>query len=206
MKITKISQQKRRDGRVNVFLDDTYDFSVSKNDLIYLGLYRGQEISEKDLKSIKDTAQRGRCLAKAYDYLARRPHSEKELRDKLRLKDFTDAEIDSIFEQLRSLNFLNDTEFTLAWIRNRNSLKPKGKKALSLELMKKGVDKEIINSALRDITFEKELVSARELLQTRYKNKDFDREKAFNYLSSRGYEYEVIKRTLEDYMKAKSSS
>lgn len=91
---------------------------------------------------------------KLRDYALRllsfRPRSTKEISNKLKKfcakRNFPDKYVDQVIEELKQQKFLDDREFVRWWIEQRQQHRPKGAKAIKLELLQKGIDKEIISS------------------------------------------------------------
>jgi len=84
--------------------------------------------------------------------LSFRPRSVKEISDKLKKfaqkRNFPDRFVEKILVELKNQRFLDDKEFARWWIGQRQSYKPKGKKAIITELLQKGIPKEIIEEAV----------------------------------------------------------
>ncbi len=77
-----------------------------------------------------------------------RLRSEKEIRDKLKQREFDQELIDQTLDYFRRLNLVNDQEFTRQWIHWRVS-KPFGINRVKFELKNKGISEETIEAELR---------------------------------------------------------
>lgn len=139
----------------------------------------------------------------ALRYLQYRPRSTKEIRDYLTKKKAPVAQIDTIIAKLQEQKFLNDKEFAQMWVRTRAALKPTGKHLLKVELIKKGISTEIIDSVIAQSQEESgtDLEMAKILLKKKKdKFKNLPREKLFKkaggFLQRRGFDYETIKKAL----------
>ncbi len=75
--------------------------------------------------------------------LARREHSEKELRGKLRARELDNEDIDSVIEQLKSEGLQSDSRFTEALLHDRMN-RGYGPRHISQELKQKGVEDSLI--------------------------------------------------------------
>jgi len=189
--ITSLEIQKGNPGRVNVFLNDRYAFAVR---LIDAGvLKKGQTLSPKEIRRLKEADDRYKTYRTAMNYLAYRARSQTEIERHLKRKGFTSELINQTIERLRSQKYLNDQEFARAWLKSRTRRKPASKSALQFELKQKGIDEKIIKDLLMDI-------DSNELARTCVETKlrlwgDLDREdfkkKTINYLKRRGFNYEV---------------
>ncbi len=137
--------------------------------------------------------------------LGRRAYSEKRLRDKLRRKQYSPEEIDAVVKFCLDHKFLNDMEYAKSFIRTRHVLRPRGQRVLRLELIKRGIDDEIIKEALAhdDANQVSELELARCLVESRrfqYAGSDEQTRKRrlFALLARRGFSISIIKEVLND--------
>ena len=125
----------------------------------------------------------------AVKFLGYRARSKKELRDKL-IKDYDENITDKVISMLEKYGYVNDEEYAKAYVRDCLNLKGWGQKRISLELTKRGIDKNIIEKALpKENTEQLELIE--KLLTKRLKgntNIDFkEKKKHFDYLARRGF-------------------
>jgi len=137
--------------------------------------------------------------------LGRRAYSEKGLRDKLRRKNHSDADIDAVIKYCLEHKFLNDLEYAKSFIRTRLALRPRGERVLRLELLKRGIADETIKEALSSSelnqTSEQEL--ARRLVeQKRFQyagvSEQIRNRRLFALLARRGFSMNIIKEVLND--------
>ncbi len=196
MKITAIKQQVKRADRYSVYIDEKYSFAVSETELLRLGIYSGQEITEQELEKLKDDSVRDKARYQALGQLSRRQRSEWELRDYLKRKEYAPEVIDQVVVQLSEYGYVDDKKFAEAWVANRRLLKATSARRLSQELKLKRVSDEVIEIVLaEDETDElqvlKDLVE-RKRKQTKYQ----DNLKLTQYLSRQGYNYDDIKSAL----------
>ena len=131
-----------------------------------------------------------------------RPHSEKEVIDYLKRKNQSEKETSRIIKKLKKLAVINDEAFTSWFLLSRQKAN-KGKKLIQMELVQKGVDKEIINKIVNasEVT---EIDLAQKCLEKKIKNInlkdkiDFKvKNNLIRYLISRGFEYEISKKAID---------
>lgn len=132
---------------------------------------------------------------KALDLLARREHSQFELKQKLIARDFDAAEVDEVICKLASEHLQSDERFTENYMRSRAN-KGNGPIRIQLELRAKGIETEInfneqlwFNNA-RKAKLKKFGGSIPQDLQTRVKQVKF--------LQYKGFTHEQIKYALEE--------
>ncbi len=107
--ITALKLQRRKKNRVNVFIDDQFQFGVQR--IIAAGLKVGQELSEADIERLKDEDEEQRAYERALRYLSRRPHSEKEIANKLSRNRIEINVQDRVLKRLREASLVDDVEF-----------------------------------------------------------------------------------------------
>ena len=69
--------------------------------------------------------------------------------------------------------------------------------------MSKGIDKKTIEDAMENYDYELEYENASELLEKRISKNESDPKKIYsakNYLQGRGFEFEIINFTVDDYL------
>ena len=151
MQITKIEVQKKRKDRYNIFIDDEFRFGLDEGTLIKFDLRKGIEVSEQEIEKIENEEVNAKAFNAAASFLKTRERSCKEIRDKLKTKEFSENAIEKVLEKLERLNIVNDKRFTEMFVRDRMKLKPKGKRVLFQELSQKGIDRYIIEDVLNEM-------------------------------------------------------
>ena len=196
MTITAIKQQARLQGRYSIYVDEKYAFSLSADVLLAEGLHQGQELNTDQLKHYKKLSADDKAYSLALAYVARRMRSRYELTEYFRRKGYDEALSKQIMDKLEILDFVNDSTFAEAWVRNRRILKPVSKRRLTQELRQKRIEGEIIDRVLAEDEADernvlRELI-ARKRKQTRYQ----DDLKLMRYLAGQGFGYDDIKSAL----------
>lgn len=196
-KITRIEKQTKRD-RYNIYLDGIYEFSISSRILADTGLQENKDLSEKDVEKIKETDIENKVYNRATLILSYRANTESELRKKL-LKSFDEDVIDRIILKLKDQGFLNDFDFTKRYIESSK----KGKKLVRLELLRKGIDKEQVEKALKTVSDEHELANASRAAKKvlkKYKNESQikQKKKLYEALTRKGFSYNIYKQVIKN--------
>jgi regulatory protein len=207
-KITAIQAQKRNPKRVNIYLDGEFAFGLTR--IVAAWLQVGQTLDEEKIAKLQSEEARERAMQQAMLFLSYRARSEKEIRQNLSKHEIPDAVIEDTLERLRRNGFANDKKFAGAWVENRNTFRPRGRRALAVELRQKGIADSIIESVLEDLdeealAFEAGQKKARKLkaaaLPVGHRDgvsvskgqewSDF-RKKMSAFLARRGFSYSVI--------------
>lgn len=140
-----------------------------------------------------------KCLHAAYRLLKYRPRSRKEVEEGLRRRGFSAEAIERTVSRLDEEGLLNDHHFARAWVESRQSLNPKSRRLLELELKSKGVPSEAIAEAMIGVDDEETayhlgLKKARKLTAADYVT---FRQRLGAYLARRGYSWDVIARAVK---------
>lgn len=208
-KITDIREQKRKD-RFNIYLDGKFAFGLSAEALVKAGLKVNQEISEKEIKNLRERNIKDKLYSQALRFLSYRPRSEKELRDYLRKKIRANQGISKTVEltvkKLKSQSLIDDTEFASWWIEQRQTFRPRGVYALRQELRQKGISEDLMAKWLNGYMAEKtELGGAQKAAHKRLKalkslTPKETRQKLTRFLVYRGFSYPTIKLVLDEIL------
>lgn len=135
-----------------------------------------------------------------------RPRSRYEIEGRLKKKNFTPQIIKQTVDSLSCAGLINDLSFTKAWVENRLKYRPRSKRFLKYELLKKGVEKNIVDTVLCAIGEEKEYEIARNIAEKRAQKLKGDkkiREKLYAYLVRRGFNAAVALKILKELVKVK---
>jgi regulatory protein len=190
MVITKLEFQKNDPNRVNVFIDGTFAVGVTTEAVLKLGLKKDQEISRDFLKKIVAESDFGKLFNRIVNFISFRPRSEWEIRHKF----YQEKYLIEVVEKLKQMGLVNDQNFAQWFLEQRKVFRPKGQLAIKSELTRLGVDRNIIDNALRNSPVD-EVSQARKLLIKKFKT-NFDLLRAQRFLLSRGFSWNTIKTTL----------
>lgn len=198
MRITAISQQKKDKNRFNIFVDRKFSFATDADTLIQHKLHANQEISQEELQQFIQASDFGKWLNKSLLLLSRRPRSTKEVVDYLNRHQVDEEIIQQVIKRLQSRKFLDDQAFAQWFVEQRLIFRPKGAYALTQELLQKGVAKQVIDQVITtSVSPDEEMKQALRLIQKKLSRwKSFDKlkikQKIAQFLSARGYSWEVI--------------
>ena len=193
-KITALKQGLKNPDRVNVFVDDKFSFSLDVSQVVDFGIKVGLEVMPEQVAEFKRAQEFGKLYQRALEWVLARPHSKKELSDylykKIYEKKLDKNYVDRIIKKLEDKKYVDDSKFAEYYMENRFLKKGISAKRLKLELLKKGVSKEIVEEVLvespRD---EKEEI----LKVISKKRKKYDDEKLTAYLVRQGFPYDLVR-------------
>lgn len=132
---------------------------------------RGRRRGEDDTPRVEtpqeqETRARDICLRLLTD----RARTVKELGDALRRKEIPDEVAHRVLDRFDEVGLVDDQAFAEQWVRSRHRHRGLGKRAIAMELHRKGVDREIADEALTGIDDDSERDRARELVVRRLRS------------------------------------
>jgi regulatory protein len=204
MRVTRIVKKDARNVVIHFDNDEVLFLSV---DIFYKsGLKKNDEISDDRFSSLIIENRLFHIKQRAFRYLGRRQHSTSELRTKLKQKGCETELINEVLDDLKNKNYLDDTMFAKMFVEEKIKLKLWGEQKLRSELIKRGINSEIISNILQNIiSDEDKLNNAMTVASKKYdslKNRNVDRDvikrKLITFLKSRGYNYDVIKEVCDE--------
>jgi regulatory protein len=199
MKVQKIV---RKDSRnVSITFDNGEVLFLAVDIFIKSGIRKNDEITDNRFLSLINENKIFHIRQRAFRFLGRRLHSVSELRTKLLQKGYDKLLVEGVLNELKEKDYLNDNEFAKMFIDEKIKTKLWGERKLRNELIKKGVNAEIITETIKNsIPAEDNFTNAMEIATKKYKvltKKSLDnnviKRKLISFLNSRGYDYDVIK-------------
>lgn len=131
---------------------------------------------------------------KAVELLARRDHSELEIRQKLQQREYSESEIDACCKKLEERRYLLPPSELSEKLLRLQLQRGKGARFIEAYLRKKGLP-------VVSIEEEVEVAAALDLLQRRAKSlKDpsfKEKQKLFNFLANRGFRFGILNQVLQ---------
>ena len=197
MKITKIEQQKKDKHRYNIYLDDEFAFGLYEESIIDFGLRKGVELDENKINEIRIYDEYNFARKVAFRFLSYRQRSVSEIIKRLKKEEISEGTIDKVINYLKDLKFLDDEKFSKLLIESKTRKRPIGRRLLTMKLMEKGVEKEIIDKSITEnYSDEQEIEAAKRVLEKYLKKvkaeNDFEkRKKCFQHLLMRGFNFDT---------------
>jgi regulatory protein len=192
-RITAIEPQQKNPQRVNIYLDGEFAFGLAA--LVAAWLKVGQELGEEKIASLKAEDEREVSYQKAIHFLSYRPRSSTEMHQNLTKRGISESLADETIDHLRSAGLINDEAFARSWVENRNAFRPRGKTALRVELRRKGLSEDVVQSVLDTQVDETALAfkAARKYVR-RLASLEWPefRQKLGGFLARRGFSYTTL--------------
>ncbi len=198
MIITAVEPAKRR-GRVNVYVDGALACEIARSVAAAHGLRPGQAIAREQIDAIVAADRRRQALGAAVAMLARRPRSEREVRQRLKQGSLPPALVDETVRKLIDMKLLDDAEYARAWTESRDRHSPRGRRLIVRELRASGVDAAIAERAAAEVSDEDAAhrLASRRMRSLERLEYDAFRSRLGSYLQRRGFGWDVCRATVE---------
>lgn len=197
--ITQIKETKK--GRLALFLDGEFAFSLDEDTFAAAALHEEDEVEEWRLEELRRQSDTRKALDKAMDLLSLRDHAAGELYQKL-CRKFDGPSAAYAVAKAQELGLLDDAEFA----RRRAAellRKRKSRRAILDDLTAKGIDRDTAAGAVETLYADEEqdpeLTAAIQLVQRHYAAKlaAGRRDQVAAALARRGFSHAVIRQALE---------
>jgi len=186
-------------GKFTVGFSDGSEMKLSLDIVADLSLFKGRELSEEELASLRSLAALSKCKERALKMIGARPLSGKELFGKLVEKGETSENAEKCVVWLTGLHYIDDAQYAGMIVRHY-AQKSCGIQRIKSELYRRGVPKELWDEAIEEMpeTGDK----AYELLCRKLRSTQPDRielKKATDALFRRGFTWDEIKAAVRRY-------
>ncbi|PIH00869.1 recombination regulator RecX [Clostridium combesii] len=190
--ITKIEVQKRNKDRVNVYIDEEFNFACSSELIYYHNLKKGKVIDKNSLNDIIKEDNYIKAKGYALKYIEKSLKIESQVKEKLYLKEYDEDTVNKVIRFLKDYDFIDDDKYCDMYIREKLNIY--GRNKIKYTLLNKGVKENIVIEKINNINEEKEKKVAYKLAEKKYKimilrEKDKFKiyKKIWPYIISRGY-------------------
>jgi regulatory protein len=202
--ITKISEQKRRENRRNIYIDGAFAFGVNLNVVARFHLREGLSLSADDVAAIERGEVRQECFDRAIRILEGRLHGRQELKRKLSRHEYGETVVEGVLADLERLGYVDDERFAKARAQSAAQYKHHGKRRAMGELLRIGIKPAVAKKALDEVYDATDPVAEARALamkqSARLKKLDpaVARRRLVGMLQRRGFEYEAIKAVVDE--------
>jgi regulatory protein len=203
MKIESIAKKDKKN--VIIHFDNNTHLIINYEVFLKSSLRKGMDLSSDRFSFLVEENEKHKIKSEAINYLAKRIHSEKELRIKLQRKRHNSDLINDIVNELKEKELLDDYKYSLIYSEEKIRLRLWGEKKIKSELMKKGINNEIISKVIEEkFSGASNLENAVELASKKLKSLSYKNlekrnlaEKVYSFLAARGYDYNTSREAVE---------
>lgn len=213
MKITALESQKKDPSRVSVYVDGLFYCGVSVNSIAKHSLYSGKDVDERVLENMKFTELVDRFFDRAISCLERSPKTEKQVKQYIKelafkkkgqwFEELSNEDLGKISEivlgKLNEYQYIDDRRYAELFVSSRMHTKPRGKDILLMELISKGVSKDIATEVVNSLV-EDEYGLLKQTYYKKYKEEKITMEdrKKVDFLRRKGFKWDLIEQFINN--------
>ena len=203
-KVTDITPQKKNKKRVNLYLDGEFYGGVELVTLLSERIKIGDEIDDERLAEVIERSEYSSALEKSLDYVSRNLRTKMQVIRYLKDKGYQGKTIAKVIDKLLDYGYVNDEAYAKTFAEQKKT--SKGKRAIAYELKTKGVDDKTIETVMSEAADEDDGCMRVALRYLKGKTPDYETKvKTYRYLLSKGFDYDVAKKTLDKIMSDEDS-
>lgn len=200
MIIEKIKYDEKK-SLFTIKLDTKEEFNISYEVYEKYSLKEEQSVDVELYNKLEKENDYQTARRAAENYINYKSRTTQELINKLRTITNNDESINKIVQYYTKLDLLNDKRYAEEFVRTYLIYKNESKTKTKYKLIQKGINLQVINQILEEYDEDIEFENIKIVFDKKYKNKDLtdytEKQKAFRYLSSRGFNYDAIKKVIE---------
>lgn len=192
-----VSSLKKKNNSVEIIFVDGSVIVADYNVVVSESIRKNDDLSEEKINYLLNRSELSKIKNYAFRFLGFRNHSSRELKLKLIKKKFPVDLIDEAISDLLSKNLINDCQFAKQFLTEKLSKGKSGPNKIKAELIKKGIERNIIDKLILSIDNDSSYQNALNLAIKKFrtfneKDKKKSKQKIFNFLHTKGFDSELI--------------
>ena len=187
MEITKVQALTKQKYRI--FLDGESAFAVYKGELSRYHLEEGAVLPPEVYEELVNRVLKKRATLRAMHILERTDKTEAQLRRKLEESEYPKEAVESAIAYVTSYGYLDDRRYAEHYIEWQKQ--GKGKARLKMELVQKGISREIIEEVLESTDFGETREMIRQIILKKRKTdipmNEKEKQRLYGFLMRKGF-------------------
>ena len=135
-------------GKARIRFDDGTEVVLYKGEIRKLGIEEGCVVTEVVYDKILNEILGKRAIKRAMHLLEKQDRTERQLYDKLKQNGYPESCIESAIAYVKSYHYIDDFRYASTYIRYHQEKKSRQK--LKMELMAKGIGRDLVDAALEE--------------------------------------------------------
>ena len=187
MEITKVQALTKQKYRI--FLDGESAFAVYKGELSRYHLEEGAVLPPEVYEELVNRVLKKRATLRAMHILERTDKTDAQLRRKLEESEYPKEAVESAIAYVTSYGYLDDRRYAEHYIEWKKQ--GKGKARLKMELVQKGISREIIEEVLESTDFGETREMIRQIILKKRKTdipmNEKEKQRLYGFLMRKGF-------------------
>lgn len=205
--ITRISEQKRRPNRRSVFVDGDFAFGLNLNVVAKYKLREGMTLSVEQIDEIQRGEVRQECFDHALRLLGQRLHSRTELHKKLSRREYGNAVVEPVLDDLVRLGYIDDERFAKTMALSLLQHRRVGARRAVMELVRVGVKSDLAQRAVDEVystsdpVAEAKRLVSKQIDRLRKLEPMVARRRLSGLLQRRGFDFDTVKQVIDQTLR-----
>lgn len=205
MQVVNINYSKSKEVFEVVFEDETkllLNYNIFEKYKVSVDM----DFSENEILEMKYFSDIERAKSRAINYISGKLKTKYEVRLKLKENGFAEDVIDEVLDILEKEEYLNDKVYCEIFIEDKKKLNGYGKNKIKSLLIQKGISKNIFEGFLNEFEYDEEFDNALKMgikklkLLSNEEDNFKKKQKIINYLTYRGFGFDVINDVLKEIL------
>ena len=213
-KITAITVQKKDNDRFNLFVDGEFLFGVGVSTVAKNNLYINKDISDDEIEKIRIEDLVDRVYLRVSEYAINSHKTSKDIINYCRellykkaddwfpkdlFNELKESLPEQILQKLIDNGIVNDKIYAEMFVEDRLKYRPRSKRMIISELIKKGINVEQAKETVENIEIDERKI-IREILMKKYHTDKITRQdnKKISFLAGKGFDWDTISDVLDD--------
>lgn len=205
MQVVNINYSKSKEVFEVVFEDETkllLNYNIFEKYKVSVDM----DFSEDEILEMKYFSDIERAKSRAINYISGKLKTKYEVRLKLKENGFAEDVIDEVLDILEKEEYLNDKVYCEIFIEDKKKLNGYGKNKIKSLLIQKGISKNIFEDFLNEFEYDEEFDNALKMgikkleLLSNEEDNFKKKQKIINYLTYRGFGFDVINDVLKEIL------
>lgn len=205
MQVTSINYSKSKEVFEVIFEDETkllLNYNIFEKYKVSVDM----DFSEDEILEMKYFSDIERAKSRAINYISGKLKTKYEVRLKLKENGFAEEVVDEVLDILEKEEYLNDKIYCEIFIEDKKKLNGYGKNKIKSLLIQKGISKNIFEDFLDEFEYDEEFDNALKMgikklnLLSNEEDKFKKKQKIINYLTYRGFGFDVINDVLKEIL------
>ena len=194
--------KKLKNGKYELLLENEKKLELYEDTILKYELLLKKNI-DSNLKEILDFDKECEVYYVALKYLKTRARSKKEIYDNLVSKDYGKESINKAIQKLENQGYIDDLFYAKGFLNNKIMTTSNGPYKIKNELLKKGIDKNIIEDVLKEYDMEIQLEKIRKsvnriLKSNRSRSNKALKMKMITDLTNQGFSKKDIEKVIQE--------
>lgn len=205
MQVVNINYSKSKEVFEVVFEDETkllLNYNIFEKYKVSVDM----DFSENEILEMKYFSDIERAKSRAMNYISGKLKTKYEVRLKLKENGFAEDVIYEVLDILEKEEYLNDKVYCEIFIEDKKKLNGYGKNKIKSLLIQKGISKNIFEDFLNEFEYDEEFDNALKMgikkleLLSNEEDNFKKKQKIINYLTYRGFGFDVINDVLKEIL------